>query len=340
MKTRTLAAAGREVGAVGLGCMGMSWAYTESLRDDEASVAVLRAALDLGVTFIDTADVYGDGHNETLVGRALAGRRDEAFLATKAGLVVDDLATKSMHRNGSPGHLRRAVEASLRRLDVERIDLYYLHRIDPEVPLEDTWGAMAELVAAGKVAHLGLSEVSAGQAATAHTIHPVAAVQSEFSLWWRSAAGQAQFGGETGQGSGGGGLEGESGDVVGWCAANDAVFTPFAPLGRGYLTGVISARTSFEDGDMRSVNPRFAPAARAANQRILDVVAAVAKRRDILPAQVALAWVLAQGEHIVPIPGTKQLRYLEQNAASADVELTAEDLEQLRTIPEAVGSRY
>ncbi|RCV48314.1 aldo/keto reductase [Marinitenerispora sediminis] len=346
MRTRVFAPSGRDVGAIGLGCMGMSWAYSESQRDDDQSVALVRAALDLGVTFLDTADVYGDGHNESLVGRALRGRRDEAVLATKVGLVVDDLATKSMRRDASPARVRRAVEASLRRLGTDVIDLYYLHRVDPEVPLEETWEAMAALVAQGKVRHLGLSEVSVAEAERAHAVHPVAAVQSELSLWTRTplgpAAGPAAAGTEPGgaPGRAGGGLAGASGDVVGWCAAHGAAFVPFAPLGRGFLTGAVTGETSFEPGDFRAGNPRFAPAARDANLRIVEVLRTVAERHGATPAQVALAWVLAQGEHVVPIPGTKRPAYLRENAAAAELRLTDGDLAELRDAPAAVGTRY
>lgn len=345
MRTRLFPPGGRAVGAIGLGCMGMSWAYTESARDDDMSVRVLRAALDRGVTFLDTAAVYGDGHNERLVGRALAGRRDEAVLATKVGLVVDDLATKSMHRDGRPDHVRRAVEESLVRLGTDVIDLCYLHRVDPRVPLEETWGALAELVGAGKIRHLGLSEVSVAQAGLAHAVHPVAAVQSEFSLWWTAPQGHAPADdGPTtttpAGGQGGTGIEGSPGDVVGWCAAHGAAFVPFAPLGRGFLTGAVTERTVFEDGDFRSVNPRFQAGARAANLRIVQAVTEVARRRGATAAQIALAWVLAQGEHILPIPGTKQLRYLEENAAAAEIDLTPQDLDELAALPAAVGSRY
>lgn len=334
MRTRNFASVAREVGVVGLGCMGMSWAYAESGRDDERSIAVIRAALDRGINVLDTADVYGDGHNENLVGKALVGRRNEAFLATKAGLVVDDLVTKAMHRDGSPEHIRRAVDASLQRLGTDVIDLYYLHRIDPRLSLEETWGAMSELVRAGKVRHLGLSEVSVAQAERAHAVHPVAAVQSEFSLWWRAAAG------ESGPDQDGGGVQSPSGDVLGWCARNGAIFVPFAPLGRGFLTGDVTADTSFEPTDFRAVNPRFQPEARAANLRIVDVVSAVAKRHDATPAQIAIAWVLAQGDHVLPIPGTRQEQHLAANAAAADVVLTDNDLVALKMTPAPVGSRY
>ncbi|MER7542852.1 aldo/keto reductase [Actinomadura sp.] len=336
MRTRDFA--GTPVGAVGLGCMGMSWAYTASERDDDASVALIREALDLGVTFLDTAQPYGDGHNEALIGRALKGRRDEAVLATKTGLVVPEDASWNLVRNGTPEHVKASAEDSLRRLGTDVIDLYYLHRVDPDVPLADSWGAMAELVAEGKVRRLGLSEVSVAQAAEAHAIHPVAAVQSELSLWTRDAAGAP--GGMAGVSMGHTGGTGEGpGDVVAWCAENGAVFVPYAPLGRGFLTGTITS-ADFEDTDFRGVNPRFREDALKANLRIVDVVKAVAERHGATPAQVAIAWTLAQGEHVIPIPGTKKRRYLHENAGAADLDLTGTDLAELDGVPAAVGDRY
>ncbi|PYC72360.1 aldo/keto reductase [Streptomyces tateyamensis] len=308
-----------EVGAVGLGCMGMSWIYREQERDDAASIAVVHEALDLGVTALDTADIYGDGHNEELLGRALAGRRDEAFLATKGGLVVDDLAARALHRDGSPAHLRRALDASLARLGTDRVDLYYLHRPDPAVPLAESWGALAELVAAGKARAVGLSEVSAEQAAEMHAIHPVAAVQSELSLWTRDPLG--------------------ADGILAWCTANGAAFVPFAPLGRGFLTGTV-ATADFGDEDFRAHNPRFTADAMAANWRIVERVREVADRHGATAAQVALAWTLAQGPRVLPIPGTKKSRYLRENAAAAALDLTPADLALLDDLPTAVGARY
>jgi aryl-alcohol dehydrogenase-like predicted oxidoreductase len=304
------------VGAVGLGCMGMSWGYSPQERDDATSVQVIRRALDLGVTLVDTADVYGPFHNEELVGRALAGRRDEVTLATKCGLVVE--AVGRMSRDGSPEHIRAACDASLRRLGVEVIDLYQLHRVDEEVPLAESWGAMAGLVEAGKVRAIGLSEVGVEQLEEAAAVHPVATVQSELSLWTRDP------------------LAG----VVPWCAERGAGFLAFSPLGRGFLTGTLPATGDFAPDDFRARNPRFTEDARAANQRIVDVVRAVAQRRGATPAQVALAWVLAQGRHVVPIPGTKKLRYLEENVAAAGLRLTAADLAELDAVPAPVGARY
>ncbi|GAA1825743.1 aldo/keto reductase [Actinomadura chokoriensis] len=336
MRTRDFA--GARVGAVGLGCMGMSWAYSASERDDDASAALIREALDLGVTFLDTAQPYGDGHNETLVGRALKGRRDEAVVATKTGLVVGDRSSWNLVRNGTPEHVKASAEDSLRRLGTDVIDLYYLHRVDADVPLAETWGAMAELVAEGKVRTLGLSEVSVRQAAEAHAIHPVAAIQSELSLWTRDAMGApgAVAGMAPGHTAGTGE---EVGDVVGWCAANGAVFVPFSPLGRGFLTGTVTS-ADFEDTDFRGGNPRFQEDALKANLRIVDVVKAVAGRHGATPAQVAIAWTLAQGEHVIPIPGTKKRRYLRDNAGAAGLDLTAADLAELDGVPAAVGERY
>ncbi|MBP0458781.1 aldo/keto reductase [Streptomyces bomunensis] len=301
--------------------MGMSWLYQESARDDARSVRVINEALDLGVNMLDTADLYGGGHNESLVGKAIAGRRDDALVATKFGIVLEDLQARSAHRDNSPGYLRSAVEASLRRLGVDVIDLYYVHRIDPAVPLADTWGAMADLVDQGKVRYLGLSEPTVGQAAEAHSIHPVTAVQSELSLWTRDA------------------LEGGPHSMVRWCEDVGASFVPFAPLGRGFLTGTLHS-SQFEETDFRAASPRFHRSAMEANQRIVDVIREVADRRSATPAQVAIAWTLAQGERVVPIPGTKDPRYLRENVASADLVLTGQDLAELDALPAAQGSRY
>jgi aryl-alcohol dehydrogenase-like predicted oxidoreductase len=323
MDQRMLGHGGPQVGAIGLGCMGMSWAYAESSRDDDESIATLHQAIDLGVSLIDTADVYGDGHNESLVGRALAGRRDQVTLATKCGLVVDDLETKSMHRDGSPDHIRAAVRASLSRLGTDVIDLYYLHRVDDQVPVAESWGAMSELVAAGQVLRIGLSEVTVQQAAEAHAIHPVAAIQSELSLWSRDPLGS-----------------GEGDDLLAWCRRNGAAFVPFSPLGRGFLTGAVDASTTFEQSDFRTQLPRFTTAARAANQRIVDLVREVALAHDAPPAQVALAWVLAQGEQVIPIPGTRRQEHLRANLEAAGLVLTADELARLDEAPVAVGTRY
>ena len=304
-------------GRIGLGCMGMTWAYGAQGSDEPESIAVIHRAAEIGVTLLDTADMYGPYTNEELVGRAIAGRRDDYFIATKCGLVVDDADEYVLAKNGRPEHVREAVDGSLRRLGIDVIDLYQLHRVDPEVPLEETWGAMAELVAAGKVRALGLSEVSVDEIERAHAIHPVASVQSEGSLWTRGAF--------------------EA--VVPWCAANDAAFLPFAPLGRGFLTGALKPQ-KFGSGDFRKNNPRFQPDVMNANLVLVERVQAVAERREVTAAQVALAWLLAKGDHVVPIPGTKRLTRLEENAGAASVELSAEDLAELDALPEAVGERY
>ena len=311
---RTLGTSGPTVGPIGLGCMGMSWAYGASERDDEQSVAVLHRALDLGVTLIDTSDVYGPFTNEELVGRALAGRRDEAVLATKVGLVIQKAG---MTRDGRPEHIRQGIDASLQRLQTDYVDLYQLHRVDDAVPLEETWEAMAELVAQGKVRHLGMSEVDVAQLETAHAIHPVTTVQSELSLWTRDALDE----------------------VLPWCQEHGVGFLPFSPLGRGFLTGTVTAG-SFGKEDFRARNPRFTEQAMTANAAIVSAVQAVAARHEATAAQVALAWVLALGEHVVPIPGTKKVHYLEQNAAAADLVLTAQDQAELAALPAPVGARY
>jgi aryl-alcohol dehydrogenase-like predicted oxidoreductase len=315
--TRQLPAAGLEVGAVGLGCMSMSWAYGASERDDARSIDVIRRALDLGVTLLDTADMYGPFTNELLVGRALEGRREAAVLATKCGFVVDDAATYSVSRNGRPEHVRAAVDASLRRLRTDWIDLYQLHRVDEDVPIEETWGAMSELVDAGKVRAIGLSEVTVAELDRAQAVHPVATVQSELSLWTRDALAE----------------------VLPWCAAHGAGFIPFAPLGRGFLTGTVTA-DSFGADDWRARNPRFAVEALEQNRAITDAVAAVAGRVGCTPAQLAIAWTLAQGPHVVPIPGTKRLAYVEENAAAAEVELSRSELDELDALPAPAQPRY
>jgi len=336
MRTRDFQ--GVQVGAVGLGLMGMSWAYSASERDDAASEELIREAVGLGVTFLDTAQVYGSGHNEELAGRALKGLRDQVVLATKTGLVMDDARTHAMHRDGSPGHVRRSLEESLRRLGTDTVDLYYLHRVDPDVPLAETWGAMAELVAEGKARHLGLSEVTVSQAEQAHGIHPVAAVQSELSLWTRDAMGVPGGGAKRGSDPAADTGE-ETGDVLGWCAANGAAFVPFSPLGRGFLNGSVTA-DGLEEGDFRTRNPRFREEAMRENRRIVEVVRRVAERHGSTPARVAIAWTLAQGDHVIPIPGTKKSRYLHDNAGAAGLDLTAVDLEELDAVPPAVGDRY
>lgn len=317
MRTTRLGAGGPAVGAIGLGCMGMTHAYDPTGRDDAGSVEVIHRAIDLGVTLIDTADVYGPFTNESLVGRALAGRRDEAVLATKVGLVSDD-SSGNLGHDGRPEHVRRSIDASLGRLGVDHVDLYQLHRVDPQVPLEETWGAMAELVAAGKARAIGLSEVGVAEIARAAAIHPVTSVQSELSLWTRDPLAE----------------------VLPYCEAHGIGFLPFSPLGRGFLTGRFSSVDDLPDGDWRRDNPRFQDAAIRANQAIVERVRAVAAGIGATAAQVALAWTRAQGSHVIPIPGTKTLRYLEDNAGAGSLTLRPDDLAALDGLPTAVGSRY
>jgi aryl-alcohol dehydrogenase-like predicted oxidoreductase len=316
MDTRVLGSSTLEVGEIGLGCMPMNWGYAGDPSDVE-SIEVIHRALDLGVTLLDTSDAYGPFTNEELVGRALEGRRDQAVIGTKAGLVVGPNGGYPMRNDARPEHIRDAIDGSLRRLRTDVIDVYQLHRIDPDVPLEESWGAMADLVAAGKVRALGMSESNVDELERAHAIHPVATVQSEFSLWFTDR------------------LD----DVVPWCAANDAAFIPYAPLGRGFLTGAM-AKAPADPNDFRSTLPRFTQEAIDANHAIVDRVRTVAERHDATPAQIALAWVLAQGPHIVPIPGTARLRHLEENAAAAAIRMDALDLAELNDLPEVTGTRY
>ncbi|GAB3359960.1 aldo/keto reductase [Modestobacter lapidis] len=317
---------GLEVSALGLGCMGMSQMYGSADRAE--SLATVRRALDLGVTFLDTSDVYGDGHNEELVGEAIAGRRGEVQLATKFSLRHDDRGGMSV--DGRPENVRRCAEASLRRLGVDVIDLYYQHRVDPTVPIEDTVGAMAELVRAGTVRYLGLSEASADSVRRAVAVHPIAALQSEWSLWTRDL----ESAGDGGAGAG---------SVLAVAREHGIGIVPFSPLGRGFLTGAITSPDDFAEDDWRRTQPRFTGEAFTANLRLVEAVRAMATERGVTPGQLALAWVLAQGDDVVPIPGTKRRSYLAENVAAGAVQLSAEDLERLSGIaPPGVarGGRY
>jgi aryl-alcohol dehydrogenase-like predicted oxidoreductase len=313
MDTRVIG--GLEVGAIGLGCMGMTFAYTTGERDDAESIKVVHRAIDLGVTLIDTSDVYGPYTNEELVGRALQDRRDEVVLATKVGLVLP-AGGGAMYRDGRPEHIRDGVRESLRRLRTDHIDLYQLHRVDEKVPLEETWGAMASLVEEGLVRAIGLSDVRPAEIEKAHAIHPVATVQNELSLWTRDD------------------------EVVEWTATHGVGFIPYSPLGRGFLTGRYTSSAEFGADDFRSRLPRFADGALDANLAIVQRVQTVAERHGATPGQIALAWVLATGDQIVPIPGTKRLTYLEENAGAAQVRLSPEDVRELNEIPPPVGTRY
>jgi len=299
--------------------MGLSWAYHEKAVEDSEGVRLIRRAIEMGVDHFDTSDAYGPHTNEILVGRAIAGFREKVVVATKTGLVMKGTtAREGYNRNGRPDHIRSACDASLSRLKIDVIDLYYLHRIDPATPVEESWGEMSRLVAEGKVRWLGISEAKVPELERVSHIHPVTAVQSELSLWTREY------------------LD----DVVPWCAANGASFVAFSPLGRGFLTGKFSAEARFGGGDFRASLPRFTPEAIAANQRIVDAVRAVAQRRGVTPAEVALAWVLAQGEPVLAIPGTRTEKYLVQNVAAADLALSDDEMAELDAIPAPVGGRY
>jgi aryl-alcohol dehydrogenase-like predicted oxidoreductase len=315
MKRRTLG--GLEVSAVGLGCMSMTGSYGKA--DPEESEVTLRRALELGVTFFDTANVYGLGENERLVGRVLADQRREAQLSTKFGFVIGESRLKI---DGHPDRVEDRCDESLERLGTDYIDIYFLHRPDPEVPIEDTVGAMSRLVDSGKVRHLGLCEISARSLRKAHAVHPIAAVQSEYSLWTRDP--------ET--------------HVLPACRELGVGFVPFSPIGRAVLTGAIDSNTKFEGGgDLRSTMPRFSGENLESNLTLVDELKTMAASLDITPGQLALAWLLSKGEHIVPIPGTKRRRFLEENAASAKISLDPSLIDELESVfaPENVsGARY
>jgi aryl-alcohol dehydrogenase-like predicted oxidoreductase len=327
VRTTTLGSSGPPVGVLGLGCMGMTHAYDVATpRDEATSISVIHQALDLGMTLIDTADVYGPYTNEELVGRALgSGHRDRAVLATKVGLTADTPAaagrttnSPGMGRDGRPEHVRASIDASLQRLRTDHVDLYQLHRVDPQVPLEETWGAMAEVVTAGKARAIGLSEVTVDEIRRAQAVHPVTSVQSELSLWTRDPLAE----------------------VLPYCDEQGIGFLPFSPLGRGFLVGRVSSADELSDGDFRRGLPRFQQEALRANLAIVHRVRAVAERLGATPAQVALAWVLRQGRYVVPIPGTKTPRYLAENAAAADVALDDDSMRELDELPAPQGARY
>jgi aryl-alcohol dehydrogenase-like predicted oxidoreductase len=317
MQMRTLGPRGPRVSAIGLGCMGMSQSYGPA--DSVEAVATIHRALDLGVNLLDTADAYGSGANEELVGGAIRDRRDRVFLATKCGLV--HRPGSAFGADGSPEHIRIACDASLRRLGVPQIDLYYLHRVDPRTPIEESVRAMAGLVDAGKVRYLGLSEVSPTTLRRAHAVHPITAVQSEYSLWTRDP---------------------EKG-VLATCRELGIGFVPYSPLGRGFLSGTVRSVDTLSAQDYRRNSPRFQGENLARNLQLADRLGEVAREMGTTPAQVALAWVLSRGPDIVPIPGTKRRRYLEENVAATELELTASDLERIGSAvdpDQVVGDRY
>ena len=320
MQTRILGNNGPRVSALGLGCMGMSDFYGG--RDDAESIATIRHALDRGVSLLDTADMYGPHVNEELVGKAIKGRREQAFIATKFGIVRDPANPVARGVNGRPEYVRAACEGSLKRLDIETIDLYYQHRVDPNVPIEETVGAMAELVRAGKVRHLGLSEASAATLERASKVHPIAALQSEYSLWTRDP---------------------EHNGVLDACRRLGIAFVAYSPLGRGFLTGAIRSPDDFEADDYRRSSPRFQGDNFARNLALVDKVHAIAADKGCSPAQLALAWVLAQGEDVLAIPGTKKRSRLDENLGALDVALTKQELAVIDAVfpPDAVaGERY
>jgi aryl-alcohol dehydrogenase-like predicted oxidoreductase len=319
MQKRTLGNSNLEVSAIGLGCMGMSFGYGPP-QDEQEMISVIRSAVDLGVTFFDTAEVYGPFTNEELVGKALSPIREQVVIATKFGFHID-ADGKQAGLNSRPKHIREVAEASLKRLNIDSIDLLYQHRVDPDVPIEEVAGTVKELIQEGKVRHFGLSEAGVRTIRRAHAVQPVTALQSEYSLWWR---------------------EPEE-EILPTLEELGIGFVPFSPLGRGFLTGKIDENTTFDSTDFRSTVPRFTPEARKANQALVDLLGSIAQRKNVTPARIALAWLLAQKPWIVPIPGTTKLHRLQENVEAASVELTEDDLRGIESAASRItvqGDRY
>jgi aryl-alcohol dehydrogenase-like predicted oxidoreductase len=320
MQKRKLGKSNLEVSALGLGCMGLSFGFGPAV-DKKDGITLIRAAVERGVTFFDTAEVYGPYTNEELVGEALAPFRKQVAIATKFGFKIDPNTGKQAGLDSTPAHIKEVAEASLKRLKTDVIDLFYQHRVDPNVPMEDVAGAVKDLIRQGKVKHFGLSEAGVQSIRRAHAVQPVTALQSEYSLWWREPEAQ----------------------VIPTLEELGIGFVPFSPLGKGFLTGKISEDTKFDKGDFRNIVPRFTRENRKANQALVDLLAKFAQQKKVTPAQIALAWLLAQKPWIVPIPGTTKLHRLEENLGAANVELSRNDLRELETaaakIP-AVGARY
>ena len=320
MQKRKLGTSNLEVSAIGLGCMGLSFGFGPAV-DKQEGISLIRAAVERGVTFFDTAEVYGPYTNEELVGEALAPVRKQVVIATKFGFKIDPSTGKQAGLDSRPAHIKEVAEASLRRLKTDVIDLLYQHRVDPEVPIEETAGAVKELIQQGKVKHFGMSEAGVQTIRRAHAVHPVAALQNEYSLFWR---------------------EPEK-EVMPMLEELGIGFVPFSPLGKGFLTGKIDANTKFDSGDFRNIVPRFTPEARQANQALVDLLVKVAAEKKVTPAQIALAWLLAQKPWIVPIPGTTKLHRLDENLGSATVELSSADLRELGEAAAKIkleGARY
>lgn len=321
MHTRQLGQNGPQVSAIGLGCMGMTDFYTTG-SDTREAVATLHRALELGINLLDTADIYGPHSNEQLIGEAIRGKRDQVFLASKFGIVRDPANPAFRGINGRPDYIHQAIDGSLKRLGVETLDLYYQHRMDPNVPIEETVGAMADLVRAGKVRYLGLSEASAATLERAHKVHPISALQSEYSLWSRDQ---------------------ESNGCLEVCRRLGVAFVPYSPLGRGFLTGALKSADDFAIDDFRRFSPRFQGENFGKNLLLVEQVQTLAAEKGVTAGQLALAWVLAQGDHLIPIPGTKQRKYLEENVDALEVKLSASELAALQAIFPAnavAGLRY